>query len=264
MKKLPKNFDKYEYYAKAVQSPDMDTEFFARAYKESRGKNATVLREDFCGTFELSRSWVKMNKYHVAYGIDLDPEPIKYGREREKEELDSEQRERLKIFKKNVLAPDLPMADIIAALNFSYFIFKTRRDLKTYFENCLDSLHKDGIVLIDCFGGSMCYEPNEDETPHGSFKYYWDQDSFDPITNEAKFYIHFKPRGKKKIKKVFSYDWRMWSIPELREIMEDAGFKKTHVYWEGTTKKGEGDGNFQRAQHGEDCESWVAYITGEK
>ena len=78
-------------------------------------------------------------------------------------------------------------------------------------------------------------------------------------------YIHYKVKGvKKKYLNVFSYDWRMWSVPELRELMEDVGFTDTHVYWEGTTDDGEGDGEFKSVSQGEDCESWIAYIVGEK
>ncbi len=68
----------------------------------------------------------------------------------------------------------------------------------------------------------------------------------------------------KKIEQVFTYDWRMWSIPEIRDIMHEVGFRKTHVYWEGTAKDGSGDGNFTRVDHGEACQSWIAYVVGEK
>ncbi|MEZ0392177.1 MAG: class I SAM-dependent methyltransferase, partial [Pseudobdellovibrionaceae bacterium] len=116
----------------------------------------------------------------------------------------------------------------------------------------------------DCFGGSQCYDAIEEPTKHRGFTYYWDQTGFDPVSNRALFYIHFKPKGGKKVEKVFTYDWRMWSIPELREILEEVGFKKTHVYWEGTTKAGEGDGIFTRTEKGESCLSWIAYIAAEK
>ena len=43
---------------------------------------------------------------------------------------------------------------------------------------------------MDIFGGSECYEANEEETEHDDFSYFWDQDSYDPVTNEAMFYIH--------------------------------------------------------------------------
>ena len=50
----------------------------------------------------------------------------------------------------------------------------------------------------------------------------------------------------------------MWSIPEVVEIMKEAGFAKTYIYWEGTDTDGEGDGVFTQVEKGEDCESWVS------
>lgn len=260
----PKDFDKYKYYLDSVQSPDTDVEFIRGVYKELRKRDPNSLREDFCGTFMISCEWVKLNPKFVAYGVDLDSEPINYGLANYLTLLNPSQQDRVKIKQANVLDPDLQKVDVIAAMNFSHYIFKTREGLKAYFKNCFATLKGDGILLVDCFGGSRCYEANEEVTDHKKFKYYWDQASFDPVSNEAQFYIHFKPKGGKKIKKVFSYDWRMWSIPELREIMHEAGFKKTHVYWEGTTRSGGGDGNFTLADKGEECEAWIAYVVGEK
>ena len=56
----------------------------------------------------------------------------------------------------------------------------------------------------------------------------------------------------------------MWSIPELRELLAEVGFKKTHIYWEGTNRKGFGNGIFTRTEKGEPCESWIAYVVAEK
>lgn len=249
---------------KSVQSPDADVEFFEKAYKELKNKTPESFREDFCGTFMLSQEWIKKDPSYVSYSVDLDEEPLAYGRGLAEENLTWEQRERLRVFKKNVLDEDLPRADIVAACNFSYSIFKKREELKNYFQNCFNTLNEDGIFLIDMFGGSQCYEPNEEETEHKGFSYFWDQDSWDPVTNEAQFYIHFQREGEKKKEKVFSYDWRMWSIPEVREIMTEVGFTNVHVYWEGTDEDGEGDGVFTRVDQGEDCESWIAYIVAEK
>ena len=145
----------------------------------------------------------------------------------------------------------------------SYFIFKKRQEMKNYFSNVFSSLNKKGLFVVDIFGGSQCYDAIEDVHTKKKFTYYWDQVSYDPISNFALFYIHFRVNGK-KVTKVFKYDWRMWSIPEVRDLMEEVGFKKTHVYWEGTTRKGEGDGKFKRTEKGESCLSWIAYIAAEK
>ncbi len=262
--KLPE-FDKYHYYKLSVQSPEADVEFIRDMYRELRdGKSAQSLREDFCGTFSICCEWVKLDPKHRAVGVDLDPEPLEYGFQHNYSQLSEGQKKRLQVLQKNVLDSDLPSVDVIAAMNFSYFIFKQRQQLKNYFSSCFERLNKNGLFLVDCFGGGHCTEANEEETEHKGFSYFWDQDSFDPVSNEAMFYIHFKRKGEKKREKVFSYDWRMWGIPELRDLMAEVGFKKTHVYWEGTDKNGEGDGVFTRTETGEECQAWVAYVVGEK
>lgn len=258
------SIDKYAYYKESVQNPEGDVEFYLETYQALKKKKPKTLREDFCGTFAISCEWVKLGKDFEAYGVDLDPEPLKYGKIHYLSELSSDQQKRLNVYNKNVLAPDLPLTDICVAVNFSYYIFKTRKKLLEYFTNANAHLNKNGLFIVDCFGGGQCQAAIEEETVHKNFSYYWDQVNFNPITNEAEFYIHFKPKGQKKIEKVFYYDWRMWTIPELREVLEEAGFKKTTVYWEGTNSKGEGNGIFKPTEQGEECDSWIAYIVAEK
>ncbi|MBC7371958.1 MAG: class I SAM-dependent methyltransferase [Bdellovibrionaceae bacterium] len=256
-------FDKYDLYRKAVQSAETDVEFIRDTYKELKKKSARDLREDFCGTFALSTEWIKLNPQNTALGVDLDPEPMEYGRENYLTKLKPDQQQRMKLIEGNVLESHVGKSDIVLAMNFSYFLFKTRDLLRAYFKNVYEGLDKDGILIADCFGGKQCQAPIEDVGKRKGFTYYWDQDSFDPITNEAQFYIHFRVGGF-KVERVFSYDWRMWTIPELREIMTEAGFKKTNVYWEGTAKDGSGNGVFSRTEVGESCDSWIAYIVAEK
>ncbi len=257
------HFDKYELYRKAVQSAENDVVFIRDTYKDLKGREPKIFREDFCGTFALSTEWVKLNPRYQSIGIDLDPEPMAYGRQHYLVKLKPEQQRRMHLIEGNVLDPNLPKADIVAAMNFSYFCFKQREMMKNYFSSVYKCLNKDGLFLVDLFGGSQCHDSIEDTIRHEGFTYYWDQSNFDPVTNGAVFHIHFRVGGK-KIEQVFTYDWRLWSIPEIRDIMTEVGFKKTHVYWEGTAKDGTGDGNFTRVDHGEACESWIAYVVGEK
>jgi|SRR6185312_4347399 len=264
-KKSPKrSFDKYDYYHRAVQSADDDVKFLRRVYKDLRGKEPKTLREDFCGTFALSCEWVKLNPRFQAIGIDLDPEPLEYGRAHNLPKLKPEQQKRVALLEGNVLHWNLPKTDIAIAMNFSFCLFKTREVMKKYYANVLKSLKQDGIFILDIFGGSNCYDSNVEVTRLRGFTYYWDQTGFDPVTNRALFHIHFKPAGQKKVSRVFTYDWRIWTIPEIREMLIEVGFKRTHVYWEGTTREGEGNGVFTRTEKGESCESWIAYISAEK
>lgn len=257
-------FDKYDLYLRAVQSPENDVEFLFDTYRELRGQNPKSLREDFCGTFALCCEWAKFRKDTHAWGLDLDEEPIAYGRKHHFEKLKDEEQRRVHILKRNVMIGVPMKVDIIAAMNFSYFIFKKRLILKTYFRKALAGLKENGVLILDCFGGALCEEVNEEKRRIENFYYFWDQASYNPVTHEAMFHIHFQRRGEAKRKKVFSYDWRMWSIPELRDLLYEVGFKKTTVYWEGTDRRGEGNGIFKKTEKGDDSEAWVAYIAAEK
>lgn len=199
-----------------MQSPETDVLFFRSSYRELKGKWPRTLREDFCGTFAVCCEWVKLKKEHRAVAVDLDPEPLRYGQLNYFTKLKPDQQRRLKVLQKNVMSRDLPTADIINASNFSYYFFKEREELKKYFRSCLRNLNRNGILVLDLFGGSLCQEVNEERSSKGHFVYYWHQESFDPITHEAVFNIHFKPKGGRKYNKVFTYDWLMWTIPEIR------------------------------------------------
>jgi hypothetical protein len=71
----------------------------------------------------------------------------------------------------------------------------------------------------------------KDGTP---FWYVWEQRSANPLTGRVLNAIHFRRPdargGVRHIKDAFTYDWRLWSIPELREAMTDAGFASTEVH----------------------------------
>lgn len=259
--KLP-TFDKYSHYLKSVQNPDSDVKFIAQTFQKIFKREAKVLREDFCGSFAICATWVKKYSDSLAIGYDLDPEPLDYGRVHHLSELDEAQKARVSVHLQDVLSPKHKNIDVIAALNFSYFTFKKRQTLKSYFEQCLHSLNSEGMLVLDIFGGSECYQAVEEETYFTDLKYsyFWDQHSFNPITNEAMFYIHFKRDGEAKRTKVFTYDWRLWSIAELEDILLEVGFKNVQTYWERGDKNGEGSGVFYPTRKALQCDSWIAYL----
>ena len=79
-------------------------------------------------------------------------------------------------------------------------------------------------------------------------------------TGDVINHIHFRFPDGSKIKEAFTYEWRLWTIPELRELLMEAGFKRVDVYWEGTDEDGEGDGEYSVSTCGEACEGWVSYL----
>jgi SAM-dependent methyltransferase len=255
-------FDKYAAYALAVQSPAQDARFLRSVYRKVRGSEPRTMREDFCGTFEICCEWAKLGADKVAIGIDLDREPLRYGELNYLSLLPEAARQRVEIHNSNVLNPIKSKADIICALNFSYFCFHDRPTLLRYLKGCRRSLRRGGITVLDIFGGPMHGVPAIDTRRFHNLTYQFEQESFDPISNRTRYSIHFKPKGGRLIKRAFTYDWRMWGISEVRDALSEAGFKRSEVYWEGTARNGRGNGIYSPKQVGEPCQAWVAYIVG--
>lgn len=264
MNQSQKPFDKYEYYEKSVQNPSNEVEFFNEKFQEIRGKKAFTLREDFCGTGAISCEWVKQSPKHLSWGIDLDPEPVEYGKKNHVTKLDKEAQKRVTYILENVLEVETQKVDICFAFNFSYFIFKQRAELLKYFKAVREALNEDGVFFIDLFGGPDSQTEMTDIIKHDGFKYYWECQKFNPMNNHCRFAIHFKRKGEKKRKDVFVYEWRMWVMSELRDLMIEAGFKKTIGYWEGEDEDGGGDGEFFATEEAENCDAWVTYIAAVK
>jgi SAM-dependent methyltransferase len=264
-----KPFDKYAYYQTSVQSPEDHVHIFERMFHELSGRQALSLREDFCGTFLISCEWVKSNPKRTAIGLDLDPEPIAYGRSHHFKKLKPSERRRVSIREANVMTVTKEKVDVIGAGNFSFFVFKDRPSLLKYFRAAYQSLNKDGIFAIELAGGPGFIEKSREQLTYnvpklGRFTYYWHQKSFDPITHFGMYAIHFKTKDGVMHKDCFTYDWRVWTIPELKEAMLEVGFKEAHAYWEGSDEKGEGTGEFLRAETGENDHSYIAFVVGKK
>jgi SAM-dependent methyltransferase len=255
-------FDKFAAYHDSVQCPKDDVRFLRRVYRDVSGSEPSVLREDFCGTFAICCEWVRLGEDKKAIGVDIDPMPLAYGKKHYLSKLNDSQRGRIHTLRKDVLSYSGEKADISCALNFSYYIFHSRETLLRYFKSCRRSLRPGGIMIIDSFGGPKCGESSVEVKRLPGLTYYWEQEDFDPINNRARFYIHFKTRGGHKHMRAFSYDWRMWTIPELRDVMIDAGFRDVLVYWEGTAADGNGNGKYHRRKKGDSSEAWIAYIVG--
>ena len=253
--------EKYEMYEASVQNPEADIVFINREYKKIYKKAPYILREDFCGTGSMACEWVKQSKKHKAHGIDLDIEPLSYGIDHHYLTMSEAEQSRMEYIKGNVLSAYNFKSDVTVAFNFSYFLFKERTDLLHYFTQARKGLKKDGLFLIDLFGGTETRKPLEEPSKRKKHTYYWDCESYNPLTAEVKYYIHFKTHKDNVMhRKVFEYDWRMWDAKELQDILKEAGFNNISIFWEGVDKKGLGNGHFFKTNKAENCESWVTYI----
>ncbi len=265
-KGLAAKADKYDLYLKSVQAPDVDVLFFVRAFKHAYGRAPVLLREDFCGTAAVCYEWAKSKKERRAIGVDIDPEPLEWGVKHLRGKLKPKVADRVELIQDDVRVVQGPKADVVSAQNFSYLCFKTREALRGYFESAYANLAPEGVLVLDLMGGpEVIEEGHVEETKHGKFTYLWDQARFDPITHDCKFHIHFRFKDGSKKRRAFTYEWRLWTIPEVSELVAEAGFKKVDVYWEDTdTDTGEGTGTYRRRKSAESDTAWVAYIVGTK
>ena len=258
--------DKHELYELSVQNVENEVEFLQETFKQIRGREAHLMREDFCGTASACCEWVKQGEAYQAIGVDLDPSVLEWGRDNRLGKLDTADRARVRLVESNVLTVDTPKVDLLTAFNFSYFIFDTRESLREYFETARDALVDDGVMFLDMFGGPEAQEETKEKTKykkHG-FSYVWHQETFHPVTHFIRCHIHFNFRDGSKMKKAFTYEWRLWTAPEILEVLGEAGFAKATLYWEGSDEDGEGDGVFTPDDKGEADLAWIAYIVAEK
>jgi len=256
--------DRHELYEESVQDVEEECEFVSTRYREIRGRDALSFREDFCGTASAACQWVRQGISHSAIAVDIDPEVLSWGRQNRLSRLNDEQRGRVTLVESDVMNAHTAPVDVVGAFNFSYFLFKTRRALKEYFAAVYSALKPDGIFVLDAFGGYEAFEEMKEKTKHDNFTYVWDQDKYYPVTGEILCHIHFKFPDGSKMKKAFTYDWRLWTLPEILELLQEVGFKNPVVYWEGADEDGEGDGVFEPATRGEADAGWIAYLVAEK
>ncbi|MFK7821795.1 MAG: class I SAM-dependent methyltransferase [Planctomycetaceae bacterium] len=261
--------DKYDCYQKSVQCPENEVEFFEQAYREAYDAKPYILREDFCGTYAICCEWAKSDPERTALGIDLCPEALQWGTDNNLAKLNDEQKSRVNLLEQDVRELNDPKADVLAAQNFSFWYFKTRAEVINYFKIAYENMADQGVMIMDMMGGGDCYteeltDKRKIKKGKKGFSYHWEQARFNPVNADCSFYIHFKFGDGSKMKKAFEYHWRFWTIPEVREMLEEAGFRKSLCYWELEDEDGEDTGEWRASEEAPSNPSWICYIVGVK
>jgi SAM-dependent methyltransferase len=256
-----KTADKHMLYQLSVQAPDTEVDFLNAWFTKIRGKKPLSFREDFCGTAILCAAWVKSHKQRTATGLDIHRPTLDWGRKHNLAPLGDAQ-ERVTLLQQDVRAKVKAKHDIVCAFNFSYWIFKTREEMKKYFAHCRSGLARGGLFFIDAYGGWESHEPMQEHRKiKEGFTYVWDQNTFDAITHDVTNYIHFEFADGTKLPKAFRYDWRFWTMPELKELLLEAGFSKVHVYWD--TSEDVTKDAYRERSHAPNQPGWLAYLIAE-
>jgi SAM-dependent methyltransferase len=144
-------------------------------------------------------------------------------------------------------------ADLLVALNFSLCEFHERRDLVAYLRHARRRLQRGGVFVADLYGGEGAFDVGRQRERHQGPRgervlYEFEQRKADALTGRVVDALHFEVAGEvagdvagngaaarrrgfvTKLRDAFVYDWRLWSIPELRDALGDAGFAKSEVY----------------------------------
>ncbi len=265
---LAEQADPHQLYELSVQCAEAEIDFVDATYRTLRGRNARLLREDFCGTASVSCEWVKRRRGNRAVGVDIDPGVLEWGRHNNLCQLSESQLKRIELKKGNVLTARTETPDLILAMNFSYWLFTERKTLKRYFRSLLRALPDDGVLFLDAYGGYDSFrsieEQREIDADGWQFTYTWEHEKYDPITGRLICNIHFDFPDGSRLERAFRYDWRLWTLPEIRELLKEAGFGRVVVYWQGWDEDGEPDGEFVPAEEGEAEAGWICYLTAEK
>lgn len=96
-------------------------------------------------------------------------------------------------------------------------------------------------MICDLYGGVDAFETStvhqrikSPHSPRERITYSWEQREADPLTGRVLNAMHFEVSRPKQrpliLQNAFIYNWRLWSIPELRDAMHEAGFRTTHIY----------------------------------
>ncbi|MEM8756952.1 MAG: class I SAM-dependent methyltransferase [Planctomycetota bacterium] len=261
--------DRHELYQLSVQNVEAEIDFVDATYLALRGRHANRLREDFAGTANSACEWVRRRETCSAVAVDLDGPTLEWGRRHNLAALDESQQRRIELLEADVRDPGQAgqKPDIVLAMNFSYWILTTRDSLRDYFRSVLDALPDDGVFFLDFYGGSEAMtEVQEKRKISRHLTYIWDQHRFDPISGLMECRIHFKFPDGSQIRDAFTYNWRLWSLPEIRELLTEAGFADVGVYWEGTDPDDDeaGNGEFRPVLEGDADPAFICYLVAQK
>jgi hypothetical protein len=239
-KTMAERADRHVLYEKSVQDVAQEYKFVSGTFRRLRGRRARHVREDFCGTAAMSCEWVRRRKDNTAIGVDIDPGVLAWGRKHNLSRLKPGACKRIRLIQEDVCkVKTAEPVDIVLAMNFSYQLLMT--------------------------GGYEAYREIKEKRKYKGFKYVWEHARYNPIDGRMLCHIHFGFPDGSKLKKAFTYDWRLWSLPELRELLDEAGFSRVTVYWEETDEEtGEGAGVYSPATVGDADAGWVCFLVAER
>lgn len=216
--------DPWECYERAVQS----AEDSLRLVLDEHGGAPLTLAEHFAGSAALARAFVASRAERRAVAIDLDSHALSRARG---------------IARLQTLIGDVREArhapvDIVHAGNFSLGYLHTRRELVDYLRGVRASLAPGGLFACDTYGGAsaFCVGSSTRRIKLGDgveLTSLWERRAADLRTARVENVLGFRVtrRGDQLAHwpEAFVYRWRLWSLPELCDALDECGFSAPRV-----------------------------------
>ncbi|OAB63163.1 hypothetical protein AY599_15770 [Leptolyngbya valderiana BDU 20041] len=221
-----------DLYEICVQSPKHVVDLLRAIH----GNEPVRLGEDFAGSGAVGRAWVAQGGAHQAWCVDQDAEALArcHGVEGVSTRVGDVMEETASV-------------DALWVGNFSIGYHHDRVSLVAYLKHVRERLTPGGVFVCDTYGGETAFITGEvhrfhplpahlapDGTGGWRVRYTWEQRQADPLTGMVTDVLHFRIERAGMIDAeypdAFIYHWRLWSVPELRDAMTEAGFTGTAVY----------------------------------
>jgi len=263
--------DRHALYEVAVQGVDWDLDFMERVWRRRNpGREPKLFREDFCSTAALATAWAQRGPARRAWAVDLDTEPLAWARAHRLPFVRGAA-QRVTLVRGDVRVARRPAVDVACALNFSWWVFHERADLVRYLRAARAGLKPGGVLVLNMFGGTSAERPLSERTrkraenaPDGTmlppFTYVWEHASYNAVDRRLVAHIHFEMRDGRRLPRAFTYDWRMYTLPELRDAVLEAGFRGFEAWsegWDAGAKRG--NGTLYRRTTLDNEDTWIAY-----
>jgi SAM-dependent methyltransferase len=257
----PATSERHHLYELAVQDTATELALVERVLRRA-GRPALKLREDFCGTALMATAWVAAGPDRIADAVDLDGEVLAWSVRHRLPPLGPAAR-RLRLLRRDVRQGPRRAYDAVLALNFSWQVFQARADLLGYLAAARRSLAPGGLLVLDLFGGWLAQQPlTEKRRLRGGATYLWEHEAFDPITHRIRCAIHFRLKGGRVLRRAFTYDWRLWSLPEVTDLLAEAGFSGVEVLWD--VEPPGVEPRYLPRRHAENQGGWLAYLVARR
>ncbi len=221
-----RTFDALDLYERTVQDADRTVELLHAVH----GAEPRILGEDFAGSAALSRAWVARGPDRRAFAVDVDGAALARGTH-----------PRITAHVHDVRSSEIRVlgpCDVVHAGNFSIGELGVRAEFLDWARNARSRLAPGGIVALDTYGGESAWRVGALERRRVladgvEIRWCFEQRSADPrtarVVNALSFRVVRKSEVVASFPDAFVYRWRLWSIPEIVDVLREVGFEEVRV-----------------------------------